>query len=247
MKLSEITKFINRVQQHNPNWQYDQIQIELLQDINRDVDGFHLANIILKKYGDNKKKPSVDQVQKVINTMKAQTDSDNKKGCDKCRDGFINVFNHKLWSYDKDLHEYISIHDWNPNKLESIFMLPVMDISCTCSNKRGLVNISSYLQWLENFNFKAQEFFEVCYIQLYIFYSQALEGSLSFDDFDPWSFWGVKPDSDMTFKIDNIINQKLKDMLLNIKKGGTGTMPRAAIRTIFRSLRKIEKSDEELL
>ena len=247
MKLSEITKFVSRIQQHNSKWEYDQIQIELLQTINKDVDGFHLGNIILKKYMNHKSKPTVDQVEKVILSMKVRDDSEQNTGCEKCRNGFITVYNHKLWGYDADLQEVISRHGWIPDQLESIFMIPSMDISCSCSNKRGIVKISGYLRWLEKLNFIAQELFELSYVQLYIFYSQTLEKSLSFDKFCPWSFWGVKSDSDMTFTTESIINQKLKDMLLDIENGGLGVDLRESFRVMKQGQRELPKENDELL
>lgn len=247
MKLFEITKFVKRIQQSRSEWEYDQIQIELLEGINRDVDGFHLANIILKKYMDHKSKPTIDQIEKVIHTMKIREDSEVNAGCDKCREGFITVFNSKIWEYDTGIQDYISHHGWDPDQLESIFMLPVMDISCGCSNKKRLVKISSYLKWLEKFNFIAQEFFEVCYIQLYLFYSQTLERSLSFDEFDPFAFWGHIPEHDMTFTLDSIINQKLKDMLSDVENGGMGVSVRESLRKLQQGVRILPKSGRELL
>lgn len=238
MKLSQITKFVNRIQQAKPKWDYDSIQVQLIEDIRKNVDGFHLANIILKKYMDHKKQPSVDQIENVILTMKAINNSDGGSGCEKCRRGFISIFNHNIWYYDTEINGYISHHDWSPNEIESLFILPTTSVACLCSNSK-IKKISSYLHWLEKFSFIAPDFFELCYIQLYLFYSHILEHSIKFNEFDPWSFWGVKSNADTTFTQDEITNQRIKYMLLDIENGRTGSNIKENIKVIKQGLRQL--------
>ena len=246
MKLSEIVKFSNRLKQHNEKWEYSELQLGLLEQIRKDVDGFHLANIIISKYMNHKTKPTIDQIGEVISSMKVREDSDEYSGCTKCRNGFVTIFNHKKWYYDIDLQDFIE-NSWNPELLQSIFMLPTMEVICSCKDMKRMVKISSYLKWLEKFGFIAQEFYEMCYAQLYIFYSQQLDGTLKFDEFDPWRFWGVESESNTSFSISSIINHKLKDLLLDIESGGMGINLREGIRTVRGGLRQIDKKDEELL
>ena len=251
MKLAEISRFQSRIKEHNPKWEYSDLQIELLSEIRKDVDGIHLANYIIKKFTNHKTKPTIDQIDEVIQKIKVDSNEPKSLGCDKCRNGFVHVFNHKTWYYDDDLGDCKSFMGWTPDQLESIFMLPKMDVACGCRNMKRITSIKSYLQWIKKYNFMAPRFFEICYIQLYLFYSQVLNGSLKFDQFNPYNFWGVEIDQEIDLKIDDIEDTRIADMLRDAENGGFGSNLRDSLGKLRRGKRSLppntRKDPDEML
>ena len=214
MHLHNIEKLINKLKECNSDWIYSDKQIELMEDI-REVNPYILAKSIAKKHIEKKNKPTVDQIEEIAKKLDL-FDEDKEDVCGKCRNGYISIFNHKMWWFDEDTNMYRSHYgDWTPEKVSNIFMLPKMEILCDCRNpKRSrTMKIHSYLKWLSQFDYKATEFYQICYIQLYLFYSQVLEGSLSLDEFSPFAFWGMSNiDSPTLLLYDDIKDQHIKKL-----------------------------------
>ena len=213
-------------------WKYGKVAKENI--INALPDSLDLTRFARRLINQHRSKPVPDTLIKEAKKQ-ARYEKDDVQ-CDKCRGGQISVYQHAEWWYDKASQEYLSLNGWSIEKLDNLIFIPKASVNCYCVNpKFHSPNIRNYLKWLNSWAICAPRAYELAYIQLWLFYDNCLDGNMGFDNFSPFNYWGASIDNQQDLRIIDILNDKVKTMVLELMEN----KPKKQKETKFKQIEEV--------